>query len=66
MEISLQRLAVYPSDLQRMTGQSVRTCQRLLNKIRDMFGLGKRQLVTVYHASEYLGIPVRDMSRFIR
>lgn len=66
MEISLQRLTVYPSDLQRITGQSVRTCQRLLNKIRDMFGLDKDRPVTVYQASEYLGIPVLDMSRFIR
>jgi len=66
MEISLKRLAVYPSNLQRITGQSVRTCQRLLNKIRDMFGLDKGQHVTIYQASEYLGIPVVDMSRFIR
>ncbi|NGF55824.1 hypothetical protein G5B00_04795 [Parapedobacter sp. SGR-10] len=64
--MSLKRLAVYPSDLQRITGQSVRTCQRLLNKIRDMFGLDKGQHVTIYQASEYLGIPVVDMSRFIR
>lgn len=64
--MSLERLAVYPSDLQRITGQSVRTCQRILNKIRDMFGLQKRQYVTVYQASEYFGIPVSDITRYVR
>lgn len=66
MEISLPRLAVYPADLQRITGQSERTCQRLINKIRDMFGLGKHQHVTVYQASDYLGIPVAELSVFMR
>ena len=65
MEISLPRLAVYPADLQRITGQSERTCQRLINKIRDMFGLDKHQHVTVYQASDYLGIPVVELSRFM-
>jgi len=66
MEISLPRLAVYPADLQRITGQSERTCQRLLNKIRDMFGLDKHQHVTFYQASDDLGIPVAELSRFMR
>jgi len=66
MEISLPRLAVYPADLQRITGQSERTCQRLINKIRDMFGLRKHQHVTVYQASDYLGIPVAELSVFMR
>ncbi len=65
MEISLPRLAVYPADLQRVTGQSERSCQRLLNKIRDMFGLDRHQHVTIYQASDYLGIPVAELSRFM-
>ena len=63
--MSLPRLAVYPADLQRITGQSERTCQRTLSKIRDMFGLDKHQHVTVYQASEYLGIPVAEISHFM-
>lgn len=66
MKSPLQRLTVYPSDLQKITGRSERTCQRLINKIRDMFGLGRQQLVTVHQASEYLGIPITDMYSFIR
>ncbi|PRD56301.1 hypothetical protein [Sphingobacterium gobiense] len=60
------RLAVYVSDLQRMTGQSERNCRRLLNKIRDLFGLEKRQYVTIYQASEYTGMPVSEMIRFMK
>ncbi len=65
MSIYLPRLAVFTSDLQRITGQSERTCQRILRRIRDTFGLDKHQHVTVYQASEYLGIPVSDISRFM-
>lgn len=64
--MSLKRLAVYSSDLQRITGQSMRTSQRLLNRMRDTFGLDRRQHVTIYQASEYLGIPVKDISSFIQ
>lgn len=60
------RLTIYTSDLQRITGRSERTCQRIINEIKDMFGLNKRQLVTVRHASEYLGIPVSEIHPFIR
>ena len=60
------RLAVYVADLQRMTGQSERSCQRMLNKIRDLFGLQKRQFVTIYQVSEYTGMPVEDMVRFMQ
>lgn len=60
------RLVIYTSDLQRITGRSERTCQRIINEIKDMFGLNKRQLVTVHHASEYLGIPLSDIHHFIR
>ncbi|WP_164122674.1 hypothetical protein [Sphingobacterium sp. xlx-130] len=61
MNSPLQRLTVYPSDHQKITGRSERTCQRLINKIRDMFGLGRQQLVTIHLASEYLGIPMNYM-----
>ncbi|MBL1409154.1 hypothetical protein [Sphingobacterium faecale] len=66
MKSPLNRMTVYPSDLQKITGRSERTCQRIINKIKDMFGLGKQQLVTVHQASEYLGIPVSDMYSFMR
>ena len=66
MQIYLPRLAVFTSDLQRITGQSERTCQRTLQRIRDTFGLDKHQHVTVYQASEYLGIPVADISQFMQ
>ena len=66
MGVGMSRIAVYPADLQRITGRSERTCQRILNKIRDMFGLQKRQHVTVCQASEYLGIPISEIYPFIR
>ena len=64
--VSLPRLAVYTADLQRITGQSERTCQRLLVQIRDTFGLEKRQRVTVYQVSDYLGISLTDVVRFMQ
>lgn len=60
------RLTVFPSDLQRITGRSERTCQRIINEIKKMFGLNKRQLVTVKLASDYLGIPTSEIQSYLR
>lgn len=66
MSHTLSRLAVYPTDLQRITGQSTRNCQRVLSKMRDTFGLEKHQHVTVYQAAEYTGIPVAELIKHMR
>lgn len=66
MEVNLRRLSVFASDLQPILGKSLRTCQRYMRLIRDVYALEKQQPVTVYHVAEYLGTPVPKIAAFLK
>lgn len=66
MKNLINRLAFYTADLKSITGKSDRTCQRTMQLIKDFYGLKRWQQVTVYHASDYLGIPIEQLLSFIR
>jgi hypothetical protein len=66
MNAPLHRLFFYTADLKLMTGKSERTCQRILQLIRDGNGLQKHQPITVFHVCDYLGIPLEKLLPFIR
>ncbi len=61
-----QRLFIYAADLMRMSGKSERTARRLLQTIKDHFGLGKRQQVTYFQLGEFLNLPVDQLFPYIR
>ena len=60
------RLFIYAADLMRLSGKSERTCRRLLQSMRDRFGLGKRQELTYYQVAEFLCVPVDQLYPYIR
>jgi len=62
MNRSLKRITIYVSDIKIITGKSERTCQRIYHQIRDTFGVQKNQLVTLYHASDFFGVPVEQLT----
>lgn len=62
----LHRLFFYTADLKLITGKSERTCQRVLQLIRDCNGLRKHQPITVFHVSDYLGISLDKLLPFLR
>ena len=66
MNASLHRLFFYTADLKLITGKSERTCQRILQLIRDCNGLQKHQHVTIFQASDYLGISLERLLPFIK
>lgn len=66
MDITLHRLSVFTADLSCITGKSMRSCQRYMQQIRDMFNLGKQQQVTVFHFAEYLGMTVTQIAVFLK
>lgn len=66
MEVNLRRLSVFTADLQLILGKSMRTCQRHMQQIRDMYALEKQQPVTVYHVAEYLDTPVSKIAAFLK
>ncbi len=62
----LHRLSVFTADLHCITGKSMRSCQRHMQQIRDMFNLTKQQPVTVFHFAEYLDTSVSEIAAFLK
>lgn len=60
------RLFMYASDLMKINGKSERTCRRLLQEIKERFGLGKGQNVTYHQVAEFLCLPVDQLFPYIR
>ncbi len=60
------RLFIYAADLMRLSGKSERTARRLLQTIKDHFGLGKRQQLTYFQLAEFLNLPVDQLFPYIR
>lgn len=65
-DLALHRLSVFTADLQCITGKSMRSCQRHMQQIRDMFNLKKQQPVTVFHFAEYLDTNVSQIAAFLK
>jgi hypothetical protein len=66
MTTPTHRIFFYTADLKQITGKGERTCQRMMQLIRDAFSLRKTQQVTVYHACEYLGLTIDQIYPFIK
>lgn len=66
MKGSPHRIIFYTADLKQITGKSDRTCQRMMQLMRDFFALRPHQQVTVYHACEFLGLTMEQMLPFIK
>jgi len=60
------RLFIYAADLMRIYGKSERTCRRLLQTMKEHFGLGKRQNLTYFQLGEFLNLPVDQLFPYIR
>ena len=65
MDKKFTRLFFYIADLKQISGKSERTCSKMMKQIRDYFKLLKHQSVTVFHASEFLGIPLDKLKPYI-
>jgi len=66
MEITLRRVAIVTKDLHLLLGKSMRSCQREMQLIRDMFALDRQKPVTVFHVAEYLDMPVSDIAVLLK
>jgi hypothetical protein len=61
----LKRTVIYPKDVQRITGKSERTGRRILERIREVHGKEKHQLITVKEFSSYIGIDAETIQPYI-
>jgi predicted transcriptional regulator len=62
----MQRLCIYPKDIQVVTGKSERYGRSLIRKIKDHLQKQPHQVVTVDEFSAYLGLCPKAVIQQIR
>jgi hypothetical protein len=60
-----KRIIIYPQDVERITGRSVRYGQELLQEIKQSIGKGKRQFVTAEEFCKYTGISLEELEEYL-
>ncbi|MBK6860643.1 MAG: hypothetical protein IPK91_04420 [Saprospiraceae bacterium] len=63
--IRIPRLFVLAKDIMTITGKSLRSCQRMLSKIRKAIGKQSHQVITPDEFCEYYQLRGKDKDRFI-
>ncbi|WP_026775370.1 hypothetical protein [Polaribacter sp. Hel_I_88] len=61
-----KRACIYPKDIQRITGRSERYGRKLLNDIKSFLDKQPHQFITVDEFSEYSGIQLDIVNKYIR
>ncbi len=52
-----RRVCVYPKDIHRITGRSMRYSQAVFQKMKQFFGKNQYQAITVKEFADFSGIP---------
>ncbi len=58
-----KRVLIYTSDVQRITGKSLRTCQRMINDLKAAQGKKKHQLSTFSEFCEFYSIEITEIDQ---
>jgi hypothetical protein len=61
-----KRACIYPKDIQSITGRSERYGRKILQDIREVLGKKSHQFVTVNEFSEYSGIQLEIVEKYIK
>ena len=62
----MQRLCIYPKDVQRITGRSVRYSRNLIRKIMQELNKKEHQFLTVSEFCIYTGIDEEKVKEIIK
>lgn len=65
MKVELERVCVYPKDVQRITGKSERYGRMLLKKIKEKLSKEEHQFVSIEEFSQYTGLKVEVIRLYI-
>ncbi len=65
MSLKTDRVCVYPKDIQRITGKSEKSGQRMLKKIRVQLGKEDHQFVTADEFASYSGISLEIIQEYL-
>ncbi len=62
----MNRLCIYPKDIQIITGRSDRYGRKLIKKIKEHFKKQQHQVVTVEEFCQYMGLQQETVARQLR
>ncbi|CAN5425813.1 hypothetical protein BH11BAC1_BH11BAC1_03710 [soil metagenome] len=62
----MNRLLIYPKDIQVITGRSDRYGRNLIKKMKDHFKKQSHQIVTIDEFATYMGLNMNDVLKNIR
>ena len=62
----MNRLCIYPKDIQVITGRSDRYGRNLIKKIKDHFKKQQHQVVTVDEFCQYMGLQPETVAKQLR
>ncbi len=65
MKVELERVCVYPKDVQRITGKSERYGRMLLKKIKVKLSKEEHQFISVEEFSQYTGLKIEVVRSYI-
>lgn len=62
----MNRLCIYPKDIQIITGRSDRYGRNLIKKIKDYFKKEQHQVVSIEEFCQYMGLQQEIVARQLR
>jgi len=65
VKVKLNRICIYPKDVQRITGKSEKSGSRLLKKIREQMGKKDHQFITTEEFANYTGIAQKLIEEYL-
>jgi hypothetical protein len=65
MKKTQTRIVIYPKDVECITGRRLRTCRKLLQKIRKGCGKNKDEFVTITEFAAFTGIEEEHIREFL-
>ena len=61
----MNRICIYPKDIQRITGKSERYGRNLIQKLRNSLGKQSHQFITIKEFSDFSGIELDIINKYI-
>jgi len=62
----MNRLCIYPKDIERITGKSERQCRYIIASIKNLHGKQKHQPVTLEEFCSYMGLKPDSIEKYIK
>ena len=62
----MERICIYPKDVQVVTGKSERWGREIIKKIKTQFSKQDHQLVTIDEFCQYMGLNSNDVKHLLR